>query len=133
MKTKRMNKLVKKLWVAALRSGKYKQGKGQLKTDRGYCCLGVLEDLYIRHELPRVVSELKWGEKLDELYMPGSGGEYVLNRPVMEWSGLGIENPLVTVRNVPRELAQLNDEGTIETDDKRLSFNQIANLIEKQM
>ena len=31
------------LWIAALRSGDYRQGKGCLKTpDGAYCCLGVL-------------------------------------------------------------------------------------------
>lgn len=31
------------LWIAALRSGEYRQGKGCLKTtDGAYCCLGVL-------------------------------------------------------------------------------------------
>ncbi len=28
-------------WIAALRSGKYKQARGKLKKDGGYCCLGV--------------------------------------------------------------------------------------------
>lgn len=30
-------------WLAALRSGEYKQGKGSLKSHEGYCCLGVLQ------------------------------------------------------------------------------------------
>lgn len=40
-----MNKDLKKLWVEALRSGKYKQTKGRLQSADGnaYCCLGVLE------------------------------------------------------------------------------------------
>ena len=29
-------------WLAALRSGKYKQGEGHLNCDGLYCCLGVL-------------------------------------------------------------------------------------------
>lgn len=42
-----MNKEVKEKWVAALTSGEYKQGVGQLKTpDNRYCCLGVLTELY---------------------------------------------------------------------------------------
>lgn len=28
-------------WIKALRSGKFKQGKGALQTEQGYCCLGV--------------------------------------------------------------------------------------------
>ncbi len=31
-----------KLWVAALESGEYEQDQGQLRTDGGFCCLGVL-------------------------------------------------------------------------------------------
>jgi hypothetical protein len=30
-------------WLAALRSGKYKQGRGQLQHSGKYCCLGVLQ------------------------------------------------------------------------------------------
>lgn len=32
----------RKLWVEALRSGKYKQGKEWLIANGAYCCLGVL-------------------------------------------------------------------------------------------
>jgi len=45
MKTLDMKTLNKKTtltdWVAALRSGKYKQQQGTLKGAEGYCCLGV--------------------------------------------------------------------------------------------
>lgn len=41
-----MNELRKK-WVDALRSGKYKQGTGCLRnTSNHFCCLGVLCDIY---------------------------------------------------------------------------------------
>ena len=37
---------IKTRWVEALRSGHYKQGKGQLRpTSDSYCCLGVLCDI----------------------------------------------------------------------------------------
>ena len=32
---------IKQKWVEALRSGKYKQTKGELKNGQGFCCLGV--------------------------------------------------------------------------------------------
>ena len=35
----------KAAWVAALRSGKYEQGRGALRTGDTYCCLGVACDL----------------------------------------------------------------------------------------
>jgi len=28
-------------WLAALRSGEYKQGRGRLVGENGYCCIGV--------------------------------------------------------------------------------------------
>ena len=40
-----MNNELRNLWVEALRSGKYKQGKGRLRDGDTYCCLGVLCDL----------------------------------------------------------------------------------------
>ena len=40
-----MNKNLKRKWLRALRSGRYKQGKYYLRTDDNtYCCLGVLAD-----------------------------------------------------------------------------------------
>lgn len=43
----RMKKSVKARWVAALRSGEYKQGIGELRSaDDRFCCLGVLCDLH---------------------------------------------------------------------------------------
>ena len=36
-----------KKWCNALRSGKYKQGKGRLQRQEGYCCLGVACHVFI--------------------------------------------------------------------------------------
>ena len=48
-----MNKKMKTEWVKALRSGDYKQGKEFLKSEQGYCCLGVLCDLNETHEVKK--------------------------------------------------------------------------------
>ena len=41
-----MNSELKTRWIEALLSGKYEQGIGQLKDNKGrYCCLGVLRDI----------------------------------------------------------------------------------------
>lgn len=37
-----MDQELKSKWIAALRSGKFKQGEGALCRDGAYCCLGVL-------------------------------------------------------------------------------------------
>lgn len=36
---------LKERWVAALRSGEYKQGKSRLCRRKRYCCLGVLAEI----------------------------------------------------------------------------------------
>lgn len=42
-----MNPRIKKKWVAALRSGLYKQGMHQLRNNKNeFCCLGVLCNLH---------------------------------------------------------------------------------------
>ena len=41
-----MTKSLRNRWVKALRSGKYKQGQGELRDiDNQFCCLGVLADV----------------------------------------------------------------------------------------
>lgn len=37
-----MNERLKKRWIEALRSGRFKQTIGALRDENGYCCLGVL-------------------------------------------------------------------------------------------
>lgn len=37
-----MTKKIKRLWIAALRSGDYQQGFVHLERDNKFCCLGVL-------------------------------------------------------------------------------------------
>ena len=57
----------KKEWIAALRSGKYKQGRYYLNSDGCHCCLGVLcevaiqngEEIYSENDLePKAFSRL---------------------------------------------------------------------------
>src|SRR5688572_29009191 len=56
-----MKKRIKKLWIEALKSGEYSQGKGRLRrqdscfdTDSivdSYCCLGVLCDVLEKNKI----------------------------------------------------------------------------------
>lgn len=42
-----MKKTHAQKWIDALRSGKYKQGiEGHLRSRSGYCCLGVLDEIF---------------------------------------------------------------------------------------
>lgn len=39
----------RRLWVEALRSGEYEQGRTWLRENDRYCCLGVACELYRKH------------------------------------------------------------------------------------
>lgn len=41
MNKNKLPKTFKKKWIAALRSGQYKQGECSLHRDNAFCCLGV--------------------------------------------------------------------------------------------
>lgn len=63
--TIRMPKELLAKWLAALRSGEYKQGVGQLKSDGGYCCLGVLQmvtdgNVEVEKYGPALLPSLHW-------------------------------------------------------------------------
>ena len=63
----KMNPEVKAKWVAALRSGEYKQVEGALKKGIGFCCLGVLCDLYAKERGVRKWSPSAYWRDGDEL------------------------------------------------------------------
>jgi hypothetical protein len=44
----KMNRELKSRWVAALRSGDYKQARERLRRNGSHCCLGVLCDLFAK-------------------------------------------------------------------------------------
>lgn len=114
-----MNAEVKKMWVEALRSGEYKQGRGQLRFGNEYCCLGVLCDLH---------SEAVGGSWVkpepDILWLGSSydGEESVLPTSVVEWAGLNKTNPVVCILGI--------DINLIDINDVYMSFSEIANCIE---
>ncbi|KGM36161.1 hypothetical protein [Inquilinus limosus] len=113
-------------WVAALRSGEYKQGKGRLRSYHApsYCCLGVACDVFLKLE--------ERGEWLDTVFdVSGDSAGTILPRSVMRWLGLTSEGgDLVEVIAASSEdddpaedLIAVNDRGIGD-------FNFIADLIE---
>lgn len=89
-----MDKRVKDLWLAALRSGDYPKGENALRNTTGFCCLGVLCDLHAKETghtwegctlmsyygrtglLPPVV--MRWAGIPTSLSVGGRGVEYIL-------------------------------------------------------
>lgn len=97
--------------VKALRSGEYKQIKNQLKSDNGYCCLGVACDLFLK--------------ETDQSFWEGntfgySYERYILPQEVADFYGFRTRNPS-NLQGV--NLSNKNDNGA--------SFEEIANDIEE--
>jgi hypothetical protein len=120
---------IKEKWVTALRSGDYKQTASVLRDGKGFCCLGVLCDLYLQENED---GELRWGDVIDlsdhENAQKGSlFGTAAFEPPleVSQWAGLDVANPLITLDCYASDLASLNDSGH--------TFSEIANFIEAQL
>ena len=61
-----MDATIKTAWLEALRSGKYNQGRGRLKTVKGnYCCLGVLACV-LRDQFPEKLKETSFRVEEDD-------------------------------------------------------------------
>lgn len=110
-------------WVAALRSGEYKQGSGWLRTvARGgsyWCCLGVLDDMIDPSKWDDSGPIARWCTHAAEL------------RVIDAWAFFGDGKPLVTLVDpvsylgVERAtLSALNDDG--------MPFPEIADVIDNQ-
>lgn len=104
-----MDQELKEKWVDALRSGRYEQGQGLLRTtgDR-YCCLGVLVD---------IADPDGWEQGESYWYYKGNA----------RMIDLGYEGVLerVIALSVMEGLAAMNDDGR--------SFDKIAAWIEENL
>jgi hypothetical protein len=103
-----MNKDIAKLWTAALRSGKYKQGHGYLHSikddNETFCCLGVLCDLYQQDRRKEKKKGL-FVDKTDLRRIKYNHMGGVLPLEVSDWA-----NMASTVGEVgDRSLARMND------------------------
>ena len=110
-----MKKNIADKWVAALRSGKYKQTKHSLKDEHGYCCLGVLCE--IRNTMP-TKKELN------------DAGDLLSKRAQLD---SGVSSQEGYMNSLAIELSSLNDGYTdiyssphVET----LTFDEIADIIQ---
>jgi hypothetical protein len=119
-----MNEKIKKKWLKALRSGKYKQSKTYLRTipsrsgESQYCCLGVLCDLYQQtHPTTSAWREhgLSFGFEFWTKKDTDDTNTYILSEEVKRWSGL------TNAAHID-QLIRANDRGE--------SFEYIADLIE---
>ena len=113
-----MNPQIKQKWVSALRSGKYQQTKNRLHNEYGFCCLGVLCDLYGKE------NNVEWEISEDSgKYMFQNKGAS-LPSSVRKWADLEYLDPYVNYKKT-NTLVGLNDMG--------FTFNEIADLIEEHL
>jgi len=127
-----MNSQIKQKWIDALRSGKYHQGQSKLYSGDGFCCLGVLCDIYANQ-----VGDITWekrnpngrfdDDKWDYWYFDDQSE--VLPECVSKWAELDENDPVVTKDIVGQDiittLASLNDKGA--------TFEDLAEVIEEQL
>lgn len=115
-----MDSTIQALWVAALRSGEYKQGCCALRDrDGNYCCLGVLCDLHAKAvgrsgPVPIHQADACYLDESEELPIE-----------VMNWAGIDVQSP----KTNGMRLSVLNDGGT--DINSPYSFAEIADLIEQ--
>lgn len=134
----RMNDEPKRLWVEALRSGRFNQGKARLcslkedfiEGEKRYCCLGVLCEIAIENGVQlSIAREFDYYEG-DDPYVSFDGSSAYLPEAVQLWAGLNYSDPVIDP--VTRDL---DGSGTASyfNDAKGYTFAQIADLIEKNL
>lgn len=109
-----MKQVTREQWTAALRSGEYKQCKGQLYRpgeEGGYCCLGVLGVLTGAR---RVDNNKGWRSGL-EFDVDGTSEIYGAYVPQTIADSVGIYSQ--------QTLSDMNDKG--------MSFEEIADYIDR--
>lgn len=110
------------LWIDALESGNYAQGRGALNTDGEFCCLGVLCD--IAADLGIVERSTREGPFNRVQY---DGISTVVPHRVMTWAGLKSEvGDYVEGDNFGNYLANDNDY-------REKSFAEIAKIISENV
>ena len=129
-----MNSEVKEQWTAALRSGEYAQDKNYLRTNEGYCCLGVLCELAVKANVIPEPEQLN-RMAVDGHYYKYSGGAYsTLPASVMLWAELDDWNPKVPAPDGMVEDHIIDDQTTLaELNDLGYTFNEIADTIEENL
>ena len=141
-----MNLEIAARWTAALRSGEYKQTTQKLCDSGGFCCLGVLSELYLatpganltRQDITTPDGDLVYTEYI---FTNEEGSrvskDSALPRPARDWAGLkdamgGLGDTIVcdTPTNFEDEDCFNKSESLANLNDNGLTFAQIADVID---
>lgn len=107
-----MNEEIKLIWIDALTSGEYWQGRDQIRDYDRFCCLGVLCDLHFKMTGDGYWKDMYYVTDKEE-------EEYVLPDKVQKWAGLESDDGFFGESSLTTE----NDSGK--------NFRKIAELIEE--
>lgn len=137
---------VKAKWLAALRSGKYKQTQYELRNKdkpNAFCCLGVLCNIHAEEHPEFAAKQKKIGTY--------DGSEGYPSQRVLKWAfgptyNKGVDGRVDVKHPDPNVTEEVYDETreqyiqvpysttlAVLNDDDALSFKQIARVIEKQL
>lgn len=117
-----MKKEIAQLWCKALRSGEFKQIRGQLEKGDGHCALGVLALLALENS----ICTYDKGGKFD-------GRWQTLSYGIMNWAGIAQFDDQYLEKGAGRVQFTMNGRNTSLADlnDSGASFDAIADVIEK--
>jgi hypothetical protein len=125
-----MHKNIMEKWVEALRSGKYRKGRGVLTEvkkngTKNYCCLGVLCELYMEeNNLPIRIGPQVSARSRDRMIVYYDEYDKFLPYEVRKWAGMDSRLGESNCGSV--SLWFLNDN-----PKAKRSFKRMADIIEK--
>lgn len=148
-----MNPEIKAKWLAALRSGEYKKGKGRLRriathlflrNRRGrnaerFCCFGVLCDLYIKETGKGTWVFDSYDGDFDFYDTFGRKNSGMPTDAVYKWAGMQHSDVIVLDEKDRKKYKDPDDYEPksgfylAEQNDKGRTFKTIANVIEKYL
>jgi hypothetical protein len=116
---------IKEKWLEALRSGRYQQGTKELRslTNR-FCCLGVLVDILMPENWK--IGENRYYIQESET----STALAVLPKSISDTYGLSCT---VNIHSFYYEDREINVSTLTEANDFGMSFDEIANIIERDL
>lgn len=128
-----MNPTIKRLWLEALESGEYKQTTSVLNNgEGGYCCLGVLCDVYRKE-----VDNCSWSDEGTFLVSSKDGVMEMKESypPEQVYAWAGIDNYVARGYDVP--FGELDDNGCrdslVDINDRSDNFDEIIAAIKEYL
>jgi hypothetical protein len=124
-----MNQQIKQKWVDALTNRKYEQQTdGVLQDCNGWCCLGVLCDIYAKEK------GITWEISCQPNGTDSIHGETeLLPKEVVEWAEFKSDETNVTKTDVIVNYIGRENSISVLNDSYELPFEEIASLIQEQL